>query len=53
MYSGYVIALDGADSWSFYNDFAKNTVYFAVNNSSSSHTDNHKINFLVLGEALT
>ena len=35
--------------WSFTNDFARNVVIFGVDNSSSSHTDNQKYNFLVLG----
>ena len=40
-------------SWSFGNDFARNVVIFSVDNSSSSHTDNRKNNFLVLGEGPT
>ena len=43
-------------SWSFDNDTARNIetfCVFCVDNSSSSHADNHKINFLVLGEGLT
>ena len=35
------------------NDFARNAVIFGVNNSSSSHTDNRKNNFLELGEGPT
>ena len=37
----------------FGNDFARNVVIFGVDNSSSSHTDNQKNNFLVLDEGLT
>ena len=37
----------------FSNGFATNVVIFCVNNSSSSHTDNLKNNFLVLGERPT
>ena len=33
------------------NDFARNVIIFGVDNTSSSHTDNRKNNFLVLGEA--
>ena len=33
-----------ADSWSFGNDFAKNVVFFGVDNSSTSHIDNRKNN---------
>ena len=40
-------------SWSFGNDFARNVVIFSCDNSSSSHTDNRKNNFLVLGEGPT
>ena len=50
VYSGYGIAFDGAGSWNFGNDFSKNDIIFSVDNSSSSHADNHKNNFLVLGE---
>ena len=32
------------------NDLARNVVISGVNNTSSSHTDNQKNNFLVLGE---
>ena len=39
VYSTYEIKLDGADLWSFGNDFAKNVAIFRVDNSSSSHTD--------------
>ena len=48
MYSGYGIAFDGKGSWSFGNDYASNVVIFGVDNSSSSHADNHKNKFLVL-----
>ena len=50
MYSGYRIAFDGAGSWSFGNDFAGNVVIFGIDNSSSSHSDNCKNNFLILDE---
>ena len=50
VYSHYRLAFDGADSWSFGNNFAKNVVTFGVDNSSSSHTDNCENNFLVLGQ---
>ena len=42
VYSGYGKAFDGASSWNF-----------GVDNSSSSHADNCKNNFLVLGKGLT
>ena len=42
-----------AGSWDFGNDFVENIVFFCVDNSSSSHTDNRKDKFLVLGEGLT
>ena len=53
VYSGYVIKVDSAGSWSFDNDFARNIIIFGVDNSSSSHSDNRKTIFLVLGESRT
>ena len=44
------IRFDGEGSWSFGNDFAGNVVFFGADNSSSSHADNQKQNFLALGE---
>ena len=52
-YNRQGIASDGEGSWSFGNDFARNALIFGVDNSSSSHADNRKNNFLVLGEGLT
>ena len=46
--SGYGIAFDGKCEWNFGNDCARNVIIFGVVNSSSSHTDNCKNNFLVL-----
>ena len=48
--SGCEITFDSAGSWAFYNDFARNFIVFGVGNSSSSHADNRKNNFLVLEE---
>ena len=45
VYTGYGIAFDGVDLWSFGNDFARNVTIFGVDNSSSSHVDNRKNNF--------
>ena len=53
MHGGYGIAFDGAGSWSFANEFARNVIIFGDDNSSSSHADNRKNNFLVLGEGPT
>ena len=53
IYSGYGIAFDGNGEWNFGNDFTRNVVIFGVDNSSSSHTDNRKIDFLVLGKVDT
>ena len=50
MYTVYGITFDGKGEWSFGNDYARNIIIFGVNNSSSSHVDNLKNNFLVLGE---
>ena len=48
--NGYGIIFDSAFLWSFNNDIARNVIIFTANNSSSSHTDNHKNKFLVLSE---
>ena len=53
MYSGYQTAFDGESEWYFSNNFAWNIVVFGVDNSSSSHTDNRKNDFLVLDEGDT
>ena len=37
----------------FSNAFARNVVIFGVDNSSSYHTNNWKLNFLILGERPT
>ena len=50
MCNSYRIAFDEAGWWSFGNEFAKGVVIFGVDNSLSSHNDNHKNNFLVLDE---
>ena len=50
---GYGITFDSWGSWSFDNDFARNVVIFGVDHSSSSHSDNRKNNFLILGEGPT
>ena len=47
-YSGYRITFDSTVSWSFDNDFARNIVICIVDNSSLSHSGNHKNNFLIL-----
>ena len=52
-YNDQGIAFDGEGSWSFDNDYARNIVIFGVDNSSSSHTDNWKNNFLALREGPT
>ena len=43
----------GYGFWSFDNDTARNVIIFGVDTSSSSHSDNHKNNFLILGKGLT
>ena len=52
-YSGQVIAFDRKGEWSFGNDPARNVIIFGVDNSSSSHTDNLKNDFLMLGDGPT
>ena len=53
MHSGYGIAFDEKDTWDFLNDYAKNVIIFSFDTSSSSHADNGKNIFLVLGEGDT
>ena len=53
VYSGYGITFDDAVPWSFDNDYAWDVTIFGVDNSSSSHRDNFKNNFLILGEVST
>ena len=45
LYRGYGITFDSAGSWSFNSNTARNVIIFGVDNSSSSHADNHKNNF--------
>ena len=49
-YNGQGKAFDGERTWNFGNDFARNIVNFGFDGRSSSHTDNRKNNFLVIGE---
>ena len=53
MYSGYQIAFDKAGWRNFADDNARNVIIFGADNSSSSHADNRKNNYLVLGEGPT
>ena len=53
LYSGYGITFDSTGLGSFDNGFTRNVVIFVVDDSSSSHADNCKTNFLVLGEGPT
>ena len=53
MYSSCGMRFGGAGSWSFDNDTARNVLIFGVDNRSSSYVENHKNNFLVLGEGPT
>ena len=50
VYSGYRITFDSGGSWSFDNNFARNVIIFGVDNSSPSHSDDRKSNFLILGK---
>ena len=52
-YNGQGIAFDGQGMQSFGNYFIRNVINFGVDNTSSSRTDNQKINFLELGEGST
>ena len=53
VYSNHGIEFDGKGEWSFGNDYAKNVVVFEVDNILSSHTDNLKNDFIILGDGLT
>ena len=49
-YSDSGIVFHEASSWSFGNDFARNTAIFYGDNDSSSHIDDLTNIFIVLGE---
>ena len=51
VFSGYGIAFDGGDWWSFGNGTARNVIIFGVDNfcCSSLLVDNRKNNFVILG----
>ena len=49
VYKGYGITFDSTAWWSFGNGTARNAIDFDVDNSLSSHVDNRKNNFLILG----
>ena len=53
LYSGYGIVFDGKGEWNFDNDYARNVIIFGTDNTSSSHADNLKNNFLISGEGDT
>ena len=53
VYSGYGVTFDSAGPWSIDNGFSRNIIIFGVDNSSSSHSDNRKNNFLTLRESPT
>ena len=44
---------DSAGSWKFDNSFDRNAISLNVDNTSSSHFDSRKNNFLILGEGPT
>ena len=53
IYNGRGRAFDGAGKWNSCNDYARDAVTFGVDNTSSSHANNRKNNFLALGEEPT
>ena len=53
VYNGYGITFDSTGSWGFGNATTRNFIIFGVDNSSSSNSENHKNNFLILGEGPT
>ena len=44
----HLIVLGGSQG--FDNDYVRNVIIFGINNTSLSHADNQKNNFLILGE---
>ena len=50
VYSGYWIAFHGAGSW---NENVTNVILSVVANSSSVYADNHKNDYLILGQGST
>ena len=50
VHSGYGITFNSTDWWSFDSDTARNVIILGVDNSSSSHADNRKSNFLISGK---
>ena len=50
VYSGYGMTFDSAGSWNFDNSTNRNVILFGIDNNSSSHADNRKNNFSILGE---
>ena len=53
VHSRYGIIFDSVGSWSFDNDITRSFTISGVDNSSSSHSNNRKNNFLMLGESPT
>ena len=53
VYRGHGIAFDEKVRWSLGNGDVRKVMIFGVDNCSSSHADNCKNNFLVLGEGNT
>ena len=53
VYSGYGIEFDRKGERNFDNNYARNVIIFGVDDSSSSHTNNLKNNFSILGEGDT
>ena len=53
VYSGYGMAFDGKDELCFRDGFVRIVEIFGADNSSSSHTNNYKNTFSVLGEGDT
>ena len=50
LHSGYRLAFDWKGEWRFGNVYVRNVLIFGVDNSSSSHSGNHKNNFSISGE---
>ena len=53
IYKSWGLAFNWEGLWSFGNEFARNVVFFGVDNSSLSHNNNRRHNFLLLHEGPT
>ena len=53
VYNSYGIAFDSGDWWNFGDGTGRNVIIFGADGSSSTHVDNRKNKFLILGLSST